>query len=265
MWEAHGKRLALCIATVSAATDAPAQTFQDDDWNTALFANCALPKHVSSETGAQSQSVLWAQSGDDRKLMFQVLPGDVGGCSSDSTPRDGAPFWERAELRQTGTLAQDRKHEIQFEASFIRGFIGKRETFFQIHGWSKACPSQPLMMMQFDWRQLTIRTLAANPDTRTGVSYRLQHALEDRPGIEDLNQSSNRFRVLLDPTGPVTRVSVWMNGRVLLRKHPVDHSPCAELHTKFGIYRPGQQNPGASELLLDDVLVVSHRPRGPES
>ena len=115
---------------VLAASSLVAQSFKDDDWNVSLYANCALPKHRVANEGAQSNSIVWAQSDGDRKLMFQLLPGDVGGCSSDNQPRARAPYWERSELRQNGALAKTQKHEILFEVSFIRGFTGKRENFF---------------------------------------------------------------------------------------------------------------------------------------
>lgn len=240
-----------------------AQVFSDSDWNTELFANCDLPVHVVHQNQRPSQSVVWAQSEGDQKLFFQLLPGDEGGCSSDHSRRDGAPYWERAELRQYGSLNPEQKHEILFEATFLRGFMGKRETFFQIHGWTKTCQSPPILMLQFDWHYLNVMVLEKAGTNAKGRDFKLRQVLEKRPRIEDL-ANTNKFRIYFDPFTQPAQISIWLNGQTLIKDQPVHFSPCAELFTKFGVYRPGHVNPGASELLLDDVLVVSHRAPNPQ-
>ena len=115
-------------------------------------------------------------------------------------------------------------------------------------------------MMQFDWRQLNIKVLKHAPDSGTRSGYKLWQVLDERPKLADLNQEPQNFRVFLDPTGDTTLVTIWMNDIPLVSDQIIEHRDCAKLNAKFGIYRPGGQNPGVSELLLDNVQIHSHSP-----
>ncbi|MEP3329182.1 hypothetical protein [Sedimentitalea sp.] len=129
---------------IFAVPDAAAKgkSYKDRDWSISTFDNCGLPV-----TSGQNQSVAWVKSDGDKKLRFTLQKGDVGKCSTDNQARHHAPYWERAEVHQKGDLKLGKIHRIQVQATFIEGFSGERETFFQIHGWNGNCKASPPMMM----------------------------------------------------------------------------------------------------------------------
>lgn len=242
-----------------------ADEFKDTDWNIGFYDNCRLPCTVTTDQDTRPKSITWYESLTDRQLAFSVIPGDVGGCSSDSQPRDGAKYWERAEIIQYQPLADNHRYEISFQARFDKGFAGKRETFFQLHGWSKSCNAAPLMMLQFDWRHLKAQVLALSPeDALAGHSAArgdLQRVAMMPVQLDTVKSRDNRFEVIFDRTVDPNTVSLALNGMVLFENQPIHVVPCAEPRIKFGIYRPGGLNPGASRWFLDKVMV-SHVEEG---
>lgn len=244
------------IALATLFTSAWAETFTDVDWNTGLFANCDLPR--SYRVDKQQQSVFWSEGSEDTKLHVNLHPGDVGACSSDRTPRDGAAYWERAELIQSGNMPQGMHSLVRFQADFAKGFTGKRETFFQIHGWTKQCQSAPLIMVQFDWRVLRVKVLkpdaeAADPASSRG---RLEAVEQEIIPLADLKGKKNQFEISFDRSTFPNLVSVTLNGLPLVDNEPVHVVDCAVPRVKMGIYRPGNINPAVSKLILDDVQIT---------
>lgn len=246
-----------------------ADEYRDSDWNIGLFKNCDLP--VPTWQGpTRPPSVVWDRSTIDSKIQFHLGPGDMGRCSSDKNPRDGARYWERAELRQNGNFEDGYAYNISFTTIFREGFVGKRETFFQIHGWSKTCKSAPLMMLQFDWQRM--RAMVLKPGTELGPTSNrgdLVSVLNDAPQIKDVRQREQKFDILYDARSKPYRLSMWLNERPLFSDEPVYTLDCVEPFLKFGIYRPGEVNPFVSSLILDDIqvdqLVINTRSAHPRS
>lgn len=245
----------LCVLPFSGL----AEEFRDNDWNTGFYDNCGLPCGRNQASDLRPASADWVTDGPDRKLAITLMPGDVGGCRSDDSPRDGAPYWERAELVQYTVMEKGQRHVISFDAEFDQGFTGRRETFFQIHGWSKTCNSAPLLMLQWDWRTLRALVLAQSPQEIAGKPAtqrgHLQSALTDAPQLADLLGRTNSFDIQFDRTTSPETLTVVLNGHVLLNGYPVHVIDCAEPRIKIGIYRPGQINPVASRLLIDRVRL----------
>ena len=210
-----------------------AQSFSDSDWNQTFRANCPLPS---------SDAVRFRSVGPDQKLAFTLRPGDVGGCSSDSKPRHGARYWERAELKQAGTLALGQKHTIRFEATFAEGFRGQAETFFQIHAWSSKCKSAPLLMLQFDKKKLKTHVLQRTSNKfQSGISRGSKGALAEirdgrkhRKELEKqaLNGGTHDFQVIFDTRKRVARMTVQMDGVTLVENERVHLQRCVQPHVK---------------------------------
>ncbi len=236
-------RLAAFVLTL-AATSAHAE-FRDRDWNAALLANCRLPS---------PQAVTWAGTAQDPQLAFTLNPGDRGGCRADTRRRNGAPYWERAELIQAGHMPRGTVQEISFTANFTEGFLGQRETFFQIHGWTKSCNAAPLLMLQFHQRQMRAMVLTADIPGSAERGNLRQKAM-GTPRIDDLIGRDTQFRILFDQSGPQPTLTLIVNGRTLMKRQPVHMAPCAKPAVKMGIYRPGAQNPARSALVIDDLLI----------
>ena len=237
---------------------AQAQDFADSDWSHSFFKNCAAPN---------ATALVWAEHRGDRVLRATLEPGDPGQCRSDSTPRHGARYWERAELRQRGDLPLGTRHDIRFQARFVEGFSGREETFFQIHGFSQTCGTGPLLMLQFDGRLLKAQVLKRESDPSKGSANRgergaLVWVRADKNAAPDVSLDALRdrtlqFRMALDLTDRSPKVSLYLNGRPLLEDEPIHVSRCATPHVKVGIYRPGQRNPHTSVVEIDDLRIHS--------
>ena len=102
----------------------------DKDWNLSFYDNCGMPK---------IDSMQWIEEGGNKFIRFQLRDKDYGGCKSDSLRRHRAPYWERAELKQSFTLYWDSKYELEFNVRFVEGFSGDRENFWQMHAFNSPC------------------------------------------------------------------------------------------------------------------------------
>ena len=54
------------------------------------------------------------RGGNNKFIRFQLEDKDYGNCGSDRRARHGAPYWERAELKQTTGLNRNLKYELEF-------------------------------------------------------------------------------------------------------------------------------------------------------
>ena len=61
----------------------------DDDWNLTFYENCSIPDR---------DSIKWMEEDKNKFIRFQLRDKDYGGCSTDRTKRNNAPYWERAEV-----------------------------------------------------------------------------------------------------------------------------------------------------------------------
>lgn len=246
------------VMFVISALPTRALDFRDSDWSHTFRSNCKLPT---------AEAVQYQAMGNDRKLAFTLRPGDVGGCSSDGGPRHGARYWERAELKQAGTLPRGLTHTIRFEATFVDGFKGKAETFFQIHAWSSECKSAPLLMLQFDSKRLKTHVLQRTSSKfQSGISRGSKGALAEiraknkdrkRLSASALSGTPHRFDITFDTSEKIARMTVKMDDVLLVSNEQVHMQTCAVPHVKFGIYRPGKRNKQKSVLLMDDVTIFS--------
>ena len=115
-------------------------TYQDKDWNVEFYDNCGLP---------ESSSVKWVTEGKETFLRFTLKNNQVGGCSSDGFSRHSAPFWERAEIKQTAALQPQKDYVLTFKIRFVKGYSFNREDFFQLHQGVSGCRVGPIMMLKF--------------------------------------------------------------------------------------------------------------------
>ncbi|MCR9127074.1 MAG: polysaccharide lyase [Rhodobacteraceae bacterium] len=257
--------MALALAALTTSTprvDARRASYTDHDWNVYLYDNCGMPDQADGGLQAAERSVVWLHDGDDQQLRLKLDGGDVGGCRSDHKNRNGARFWERAELLQATRMETGEFHEVSFEAEFPEGFIMKRENFFQIHGWSKECPSAPIAMMQFDRGKLRLRLLRGTIEggaEQGARPYRgdLEDVLQIDISISDLRNSRNKFRIIFDARKISGTISIWLNGESLVQEEALTFEACARPRIKLGIYRPGHEGNSRSVLHIDKVLVNS--------
>ncbi|MEP5154206.1 heparin lyase I family protein [Planktotalea sp.] len=246
--------LASFALLLTASTAGANPTYTDTDWNATLKAGCGLP-----EPKGGKDSIAWVQKGQDRKLLFTLQKGQVGTCSTDNQARHRAAFWERAELSQHGGISLGKVNTIEFEATFLDGFRGERETFFQIHNWSRTCNASPPLMMKMHKGKLQVLTLQ-------GV--RVQNGILEKQGkhrsvyrkttkIKKLIGKPSKFRVVFDARG-VDRgtLDVYLNNKQLVKDARIDYASCAKPYAKIGIYRPGGVS-RTSQIVFDDVLLTN--------
>ena len=248
------------LALLSACLCGPlwANEYHAPGWSTAFYENCPLPR---------PEAISWATHDGARQVRFMLSPGDQGGCRSDAERRNGAKFWERAELRQKGTLARGRTHEITFRVTLARGMNGTEESFFQIHGWSSDCPSPPLMMLMLDRGRMQAKVLQRQSDpTRTGTARITKGAQAD--GINDYRLRRQltldamlgkplTMRVLFDWTGRAPRVSMSLNGTTVVKPMTIFMASCATPHIKIGLYRRYARRNDTSIAYFRDITIQS--------
>ena len=67
--------------------------YKDRDWNIFFYDNCGFPSN---------KNLNWIREKNNKFLRFQLSDKQIGKCSSDNKIRNGATYWERAELKQKG-------------------------------------------------------------------------------------------------------------------------------------------------------------------
>lgn len=215
----------------------------DSDWNTLFKSNCQLPSR---------KSIHWASENKRKYVRFTLTDGDKGGCSTDAVARHSAPYWERAELKQVGTLERNTSYSIDATLRFVEGFGGSRETFFQTHAYNASCKqAYPPIMIKFDntyshHAVLTVRALQSN---RRHNSYRTDIRIDDILGDwVDLT-------LKLD-TREDASATLLLDGEPLISDVPFWIEPCGILHIKFGAYRPGNLSGTVKSIVDFDSVNV---------
>jgi hypothetical protein len=241
------------------ATQTTAQSsYKDRGWTTAMYANCGLPKKVG-----KAKPVSWVKVDGNKKLLFSLQKGQVGPCSTGAMKRHGAAFWERVELRQKGFLKSGKVNEIQFETTFLAGFIGEREKFFQIHGWADGCSAYPPLMMEMHKGNLVVKSLRgvkpnAGKEWLSSDQGSHRSVQSQRVSVHSLYGKPQKFRIIFDYRKKMRgSLDVYLNDLHLVRSAIIEYAPCAKPHIKFGIYRPGGVS-GNSSIAFDD-LKISNR------
>ena len=115
-----------------------AKAANDKDWNVNFYDNCGMPKY---------DSMRWIEEGGNKFIRFQLRDKDYGQCSTDRAARHGAPYWERAELKQNSKLSPNTKYQVRFKVRFVQGFKNLT-TFFQIHAHNSPCWAYPPIMLK---------------------------------------------------------------------------------------------------------------------
>lgn len=210
---------------------------KDSDWNMRFGSNCKLPHY---------DSIRWLEENGRRFTRFSLNDKDKGGCPTDKAARHSAPYWERAELRQTGFLKKNNTYTIDKTLRFVEGFNGEREAFFQVHAYNKSCKQAgPPLMLMFDNNKHTdssVLTLHALQSSKRHNSYRSSLNIKDVLG-EWIDLT---LRVDTSDEGKIT---LSIDDEVLFTDVPFWIAPCGKPHIKFGAYRPGR-------LSGNDVSVV---------
>ena len=242
-----------CMFAIFLPGEAGAQSFGDSDWNIKFKLNCALPVKSGSK-----RSIARIKVNGDHKLIFTLRPGDVGGCSTDNQARNHAPYWERAELRQSGTLRIGNSFDISFTVRLPEGFSGNRESFFQIHGWANGCAAYPPVMLMFNGGRLELHALAGVRQGQDGNGAKGQHVRLPVKGasLASFRNQSRQIRLLLDLRTRPARAQLLVDGTPATGSVSVDYAACATPHIKFGVYRPGKGR-STSVAVFDDMIVKS--------
>ena len=244
--------VAFCLPTFAAASG---KSFKDRDWNVRMIDNCGFPMRSGPD-----QSVNWVNVEGERKLAFVLRPGERGSCPTDDQARNRAPYWERAEVRQDPKMKLGQRYKISFEVTFLQGFTGDRETFFQIHSWDNGCPAYPLIMMKSIGGRMVIwglhKVSGDGLGDRRGQHREIQTVSQRIP---PLYGKPSQFTLDLDTRTNPAKVSVWMNGEVMVSQASVQYSPCAAPTIKFGIYRPGGAGSPTSAALFDKIQLTTVR------
>lgn len=200
----------------------------DKDWNVHFYDNCGMPKNA----------MRWIQDGENKFVRFQLRDKDYGGCSSDRIRRHSAPYWERAELKQSSTLDWDSAYELEFNVRFVKGFTGDRETFWQMHAYNSPCNASPPLMIKFSEGRLLFAALG---EGGTGhVNYYSNLKINDVVGKWNVFKIKfNTFFKSKFDTSKTAKISLFVNGNEIIPSVPYGMKTCGTPHFKFGIYRPG--------------------------
>jgi hypothetical protein len=217
-----------------------AQAFSDPDWNISFYDNCGLPSW---------NSVQWISEGHDRFIRIKLSHNDIGLCKSDRIRRHRASHWERAELKQQGSLDRNQAYELTFSTRFMEGFVGDRETFFQIHAYKGgSCNASPPIMMKITGKKILLAALRKHKGSeRRGHDI---HLAAD--SIEKLYGKWIKFKLVFD-TSKNSKVTIYQDGRMIFKNVGFWIQSCGSPHLKFGIYRPGSKlNLHRSVIDFDD-------------
>ena len=212
--------------------------FTDTDWNLTFYNNAGFPV-----TAGEYQSVKWVTEGKNKFLRFELRNGDKGLSRSDDMERHGAPYWERAEVKQEEMLERNKKYSLEFEVRFVSGFQGERENFFQIHQYTSGCRLEPpLMFKAFSHGLLAI--YSRDPDDPNGRKIM-------RRASQVIIGKWTKFKLVFNTSGD-HEVSLYKNGKIQIEGQPFHIDDCGEPHFKFGIYRPGDDEFGGTQTSIAD-------------
>jgi hypothetical protein len=213
--------------------------YSDDDWNLTFYDNCGMPK---------GDSVRWIEEENNKFIRFQLGDKDYGRCSSDGKRRSRAPYWERAELKQSSTLASNTKYELTFKIRFVEGFSGNRETFWQMHAYETFFQAKPPIMIKISEGNLIFAA------QRVGGGHDVYYS---DIKIGDLIGKWNNVKMKFD-TSENAEVSLFLNDKEVFLNLPFWVEACGTPHFKFGIYRPGNENGIKLSIIDFDKINVKN-------
>ncbi len=204
------------------------QTYQDKDWNLEFYDNCGLP---------DSSSVRWVTEGNETFLRFTLKRKQLGGCSTDALARHGAPYWERAEIKQASTLNRDADYTLTFKVRFVKGFSHQREGFFQMHQSTRDCRVGPPLMFKFSNKHLTAKYWHERFKRKVHINELIGKWIDVKL---EVNFTESNYNLIF-------------NEENLLAKEEFAVEPCGKPHFKFGIYRPGDEDVASERISIFDI------------
>lgn len=214
-----------------------------------FYSNCPVP----------SGSIGSIKTESEKFTLFKLNNGEVGGCSTDRKSRHGAPFWERVELAQRGTLSKNKTHEIEFKIKILEGMTEDRETFFQIHNYrdNDSKNFYPSLMLKFSQQMLRVDFLNANNS----------HAYEyiKNPIFRDLENYYNKFynfKIIisnLETQNNFGETTIIVNNKLLFSGYPTFFPKDGTPRIKYGIYRPGNKEKNkTSSIQYSEIKIRSY-------
>ena len=207
-------------------------TYQDKDWNVEFYESCDLP---------DSNSIRWVTEGNETFLRFTLKNGQVGECSTDAMARHSAPYWERAEIKQTSTLKQDADYALTFKVRFVKGFSYEREDFFQLHQTVQGCKVGPPMMFKFSNGRLTAK-----------------HWYERLKRKVHINEFIGKWTdVKLEVNFTESYYNLYFNDEMIIEEGDFSVESCGEPFLKFGIYRPGDEGATGERISIVDFDKIN--------
>ena len=181
-------------------------------------------------------SIVYEEIEGKNITKFTLQDKAIGGCSTDNMERHNAPYWERAELKQSDTLSKDLKHIITFSIKITEGFEGSREKFFQIHNYNTSyTEASPSVMLGWDSGKLLLSILNKNMMDHTNFHFNEDISIKDFKDnkwhkiiivISKIQDEKGTVSLLIDDIKIKTNIITYF---------PIEGTP----HIKYGIYRPG--------------------------
>ncbi len=239
--------------------------YKDKDWNIYFYDNCGLPSSKKND-----KNLRWIKEQNNKFLRFKLSNKQVGKCSSDNKIRNGAPYWERAELKQKGTFKKNSSYEIKFKARLIEGFKNDYEYFFQLHGYKSMKCNSPLLFIQTKGRNKHLRLLLRRyPIDRNDsianlikkgsfIKYKLATNNSHRIFVEDILKKWINIKLLVHFKQTHGTLDMYFNGEKVLENQSFDMLRCQTPHIKFGIYRPGNdQRKNYTSIIDFDKFIVN--------
>ena len=203
------------------------------DWNESFYANARLPSKDSITTVTDKENTFL-------RIILKNL--DKGWSKSDRKQRHGAPYWERAELKQRMSFDKNNSYEIEFFVRFISGFEGNRETFFQIHQYNNQCSYGPIGMLKFSESYLQY-------DTRLRAYSEKMAWFKSNLKINKLLNKWVNFKIIADMKNKV--VNIYVDKKLIFKNINFQYPSCSTPHIKFGIYRPGNKQLPLKTSIVD--------------
>ena len=226
--------------------------YKDNDWSHTFYNSCGFPSN---------EVVKWKNEKNIRFLRFKLGNRQIGTCEGDSRARNRAPYWERAEIKSglsyknVHYLSKSKAYEINFKVRFVEGFLGDRETFFQIHNYINGCSTSetPPVMLKITNGRLHMDT-AYKPNSHYSVSGK-GYIL-----VSDFYNTWLTFTLRYYPSlssKKHSRVQLLMEGKEIAKENKVWQSSCGRPHIKFGIYRPGNKYvPNQTSIIDFDYIKI---------
>jgi len=240
--------------------------YKDTDWNMTFYDNAGFPSDVGDK-----KNLRWMEENENKFLRFSLHNKQVGKSASDDKKRMGAPYWERAELKQVGTFEKKSTYEINFKFRLIKGFKNNKEYIFQIHGYNTMKCNAPIVMLQFKGKKekrlrLFLRQFPSNrKDTVKNLikdshwsKYELSTKSSKRIFPKDIMNKWTTIKFLIKFDDINGKLDMFFNDEKIEENLSFDTLSCDTPHIKFGIYRAGNNKKGNVLSVIDfDKFIVN--------